>query len=515
MSTNLYRECKMISNLDGSIIDLKRRDHLHSHSPPAHPTFLRKRRHNGFLHQAGQAQNQIRRAQSSTRRDSHPEYSFARPRKRVKNSPYQNKGNAQKDKMHLKIVANSGFEKQLHAQTRDLLENWTPSQNLEPQIVRRQRRNNISQDLKYRESYNTLKSSNGPTDTKQDYSLAGRGSLSWKSRDRATPRHPGLATDLDFNPRSESIQTRKINPYAETYPDHDPRRQTLNGQMKNLMQVIIQLHQGRKDPVKVQRQVVLLKSLLNHVDIEDSNLCDLKQLLRKFLTNQPVRRKDINLSNIEILLFVVYLIKKKFQRITHLRWNCSYLNELREAYPKKRSEQNYKVILKRFFKKVISDFNRIKGLPQKSENEFYQFYFAKAARSLNYDFNQLKFQHVFNETKVARSKNQTPRHSKRIFARVLNKCPDFMRMMEDYMNNNLKLNNKTHGIYKDYSAILDKKLTMLLFKWRQALNTETDLRVELADFIVNKLLNDKVKLPWAYQELHQGILNVRDLFNKK
>ena len=517
MSTNLYRECKMISYLDGSIIDLKRRDHLHKHSPPAHPTFLRKRRDDHFLHQAMQAQTQtqICPAQTSTRRDSQPQNSFARPRKRVKNTHNQRKVNAQKDNMQFKMNAHSGFVKLPHAQTRDGFGNWPQTRNLKPQLAQRQRRTNISDGFKYRDTLHTLNSSNTPNNLQPDPNHPRRGSLSWKSRDRANTRHPRIHTDLDFNPRSESIQTQKINPYTERNPDHDTRPQTLNGQMGNLIRVILQLHKGRKDPLKVQRQVVLLKNLLNRVDIQDSNLCDLKQLLRKFLTNQPVHSKDIQLSNLEILLFVVYLIKKKFKRITHLRWNCSYLNDLREAYPKKRSEQNYKVILKRFFKKVIADFNRRKALPQKNEHEFYQFYFAKAARSLNYDFNLLKFQLVFNETKVARSNNHAPRHSKRIFARVLNKCPDFMRMMEDYMNNHLKLNNKIHGIYKDYSAILDKKLTMLLFKWRQALNTETDLRAELADFIVNKLLNDKVKLPWAYQELHQGILNVRDLFNKK
>lgn len=517
-SQNFFRDCKLFSIIDGSEIDLTCRRHLSSYQKTKKLKFLKKRNHHeSFSNFETDSSKKLscnfekpefKRKFVQTNLNLNPKKICAFQRKKlydqvIKTENYSWNGNSKaqqfrpcKGQIHSQKNSNNS-----HLRTNSNPTNRHYGFQNEPNIYMSNNTNllkiNLFSNNKYLPQYHNQYQPNN------------------------IPNHPFFKIKNDIPISNQNMPNQRFSSYpkpslnVKSERKENPKKIPLEGHMPNLIRIITRLHECRKDPVKIKKHTSLLRKLLNNIPISDSNLSGLKEVLSKFLTNKIILPEDIGLSNLEIILFTLYLTKKKFKKLYRFNWTSSDLNILRQKFPKKRSEQNYKVILKRFFKKVITDFNLRHGYGSKNEDQFYRHYFEDAAKSLSYNYRQLKFQKVFNETKVTRSKKGNPRHSKKIFARVLNRCPEFMKMMKDYMQDELKLGGGTHGIYRDYSSILDKKLTMLLFKWRQELNSKKDIREQLTGFIVSKLLNDKVKLPWSNQELSQGIQNVQSLFNKK
>lgn len=281
-----------------------------------------------------------------------------------------------------------------------------------------------------------------------------------------------------------------------------------------VLRAIRAMYQNRQSLSQSPSDKAQLEKALEALTLEPSDFKGFRNLLSKFLQGLPLCAADLRVSDLETVLFLLFLVKKKFRQLGSLAWSCESLTALRAGGVNKRSEQNYKIILKRFFKKVIGDFNRRRGLDAKDDFEFYKAHFAAASRRLGHDWRKLRFETVFNERRVCFSQEYR-RQSKKIFARILKRSAAFMRLLNEYLADRLRLEGKTHGIVVDYLPTLRKKVLQLSRKWAGSFCARRgNLRARLARFVVDNLRNNKVKLPWSMVEIRQGIANVRRLFQR-
>jgi hypothetical protein len=256
-----------------------------------------------------------------------------------------------------------------------------------------------------------------------------------------------------------------------------------------------------------------LKSLLDKSKIESCDLSGLSQFLKKFLNREPITLDDLKLSDLELILFCLFIIKKKFKKILNPKWNKEYIENLRISPTQKTSEQNYKIIFKKFFKLIINDFNKKNNLELSDNTGFYKHHFETIATSLNQDWRNLRFKFVFNEYRNKKL-NKKGRHSKKEFARVLKKSEEFMSMFNSYLNDSLQIEGSQHGIFLDYWPIIESKLKLLIERWRTKFCSNKNIKSRLCNFLVAQMQNDKIKLPWGFGEIQQAILNVKRLFNR-
>lgn len=270
---------------------------------------------------------------------------------------------------------------------------------------------------------------------------------------------------------------------------------------------------AKKDASSLQEHRTRLRRMLDRAEISTCDLQRLKRLLLKFLLNQPLTPADLDVSDLELILFCVFLVKKNYPVFEELQWSPATLKVLQSVEIKKRSEQNYKVILKRFFKKVIRHFNIQNGLEPNDNLEFYRANFETLARRHNEDWRLLRYGNVFNEN-MSSVLQRNQRKSKRVFAKVLKQNEEFMRQLEEYLDNGLELGGKVHGIHLDYTPILGNKVKLLTDKWRGKLYSNKNLKARVCKFVQDLILNNKVKLPWGYTEIDQGVRNVRRLFRE-
>jgi hypothetical protein len=289
------------------------------------------------------------------------------------------------------------------------------------------------------------------------------------------------------------------------------RKGDLKSNFKKIFSCMSLMNSVRKTPELLEAHKKNLRSLLSVGNICTSDLTDLKSLLLKFLLNQEISENDLKISDIEFMLFTIFLIKKNYKFCKNLEWTPSSIEALRSKEIKKRSEQNYKVILKRFFKKVISNFNEENKLESFNDLEFYRVNFGEIANNCGEDWSLLRYSLVFNETHV-KSKSNIPRKSKKIFAGVLKKNLHFMKQLGSYLDNNLEMNGERCGIHLDYTPILKNKVCMLIEQWRAKLYSNKNLKARLCKFVVDQVRNKKVKLPWGYVEIDRGVSSVRRLF---
>lgn len=281
----------------------------------------------------------------------------------------------------------------------------------------------------------------------------------------------------------------------------------------SIMQMIVNMYSTRAEKTKFEIELCQFKKMLTYLRLKASPLTNFHNLICKFLKGDTLNPSDLLLTDLEIILFCIFLVKKRFKKIHHLKWSAESMNAVRECGVNKRSEQNYKIILKRFMKKVIRNFNQKKGNSAKNDAYFYKYHFKAIADSMDYDWRKLRFENVFNETRVDYSV-QTRRQSKKFFARILKKSSAFMGLMNEYLDNELMLDGQRCGIVMDYLPIQMSKANLLTDKWRTSINAMASVQEALGDFVAKQLLNNKVKLPWSLVEIGQGIETVRRLFQR-
>jgi hypothetical protein len=313
-----------------------------------------------------------------------------------------------------------------------------------------------------------------------------------------------------FNEVQNSL-FEKVSQYEEPKSDKGHAAKHIYSIMKNMSKIIYD-RTLRRDKKRLRRDI---ESCLAEVDIQMSHLINLKNLLSKFMKEEPITSEDMKLSNLEIILFCLFLVKKRFLDLEALRWTPECLNQFRNQEMLKRSEQNYKVVLKRAFKTLISTFNTENSILGANEEEFYKHYFEKVSKEFGIPIDSFKPQKIFNEIKSTKKNGKLEkRKSKKEFASMLKKSTEFMNLLQNYLNDDLVIGGKEEGIFRDCMKELDRKLPLMIFNWQKRLGNEKNFRDEFVQFLVETLVNDKVKLPWSASEVRRGVSSVLRLFRK-
>ena len=307
------------------------------------------------------------------------------------------------------------------------------------------------------------------------------------------------------------------NTLFQKTPEAKPKKPSQNAAqhiykiMKHMSKIIYD-RTLRRDKKRLKEDIQLC---LQDVDIQMNHLIGLKNLLSKFMKEEPISEKDMDLSNLEIILFCLFLVKKRFLDLEALRWTPECLNQFRNQEMLKRSEQNYKVVLKRAFKTLISTFNTENSILGANEDEFYKHYFGAVSAEFGIPIDAFKPQQIFNEIKTQKQSGKVEkRKSKKEFALMLKKSTDFMELLQSYLSDELVIGGKPEGIFRDCMKELDRKLPLMIFNWQKRLGNEKCFRDEFIQFLVETLVNDKVKLPWSASEVRRGVSSVLRLFRK-
>jgi hypothetical protein len=338
------------------------------------------------------------------------------------------------------------------------------------------------------------------------------------SRTELIYRNAKLVTEYteSSSEKNKEIQSKSLEDsqqVKEPLLEENLKIRNLKDKFKLIFDLIYLMNTSRKNKILMDHYKKKLRSLLNNVKIITNDLSQLHSLLLKFLLNKKIQEDDLELSDLEIMLFCIFLVKKNYQMVDFMKWTPESFNRLRVIELKKRSEQNYKVILKRFFKKIIKNFNSENNLNINDDLEFYKFHFEELATAHNENWRLLRYGNVFNE-KHSSPLPTNERKSKKLFAKILKQNSVFMKKLNDYLSNQLILGSKTHGIHIDYSLILGNKVNLLIDKWKNRLYSNKNLKARVCKFVQDQIKNNKIKLPWGYTELDQGILNVKKLFEQ-
>ena len=325
------------------------------------------------------------------------------------------------------------------------------------------------------------------------------------SKSSLNPKNPGYS-DLTL------LQEDPVEASQQKKSQKKPQKNTdLKNHFSEIFSCMFLMNSLRRTPHLLSQKKKHLRSLLDDSTIRTSTFENLKNLLIKFLLNQQISGSDLMVSDIELVLFTLFLVKKTYNSTPDMQWSASCLRKLQSTQLKKRSEQNYKVILKRFFKKMISTFNSKHRLESNDDLEFYRFHFEEVAGQCGEDWKQLRYSMVFNENEHQNTQHGDKK-SKKVFAQVLSKNTVFIEQMRKYMTNKLVVEGETSGIYIDYTPILMNKLGLLIDKWKAKLYSNKNLKARLCKFVVDQIKNKKVKLPWGYSEIDNGVLNIFRLF---
>ena len=250
---------------------------------------------------------------------------------------------------------------------------------------------------------------------------------------------------------------------------------------------------------------------LRYCDLKAGPMEGLQNLLIKFLKCEPLSKKDITISELETLLFLFFIVKKKYMNVQKMIWSVPHLNKMKFKTRKRRNEQNYKMILKRFFKLVIQDFNESRGLPESEEDAFYKHYFD----AYNDHPTRLKFQCIFNESQQRYTERDQRRQSKKLYAKTLHESHEFMDLLDRFLKDDLVLRSQDSGVLAMFGGLIELKTKHLVHKWSRYFSRPGDLRKKLVEFVCDGLCNKKLKLPWGLHEIQRGVETIQELFELK
>ena len=278
--------------------------------------------------------------------------------------------------------------------------------------------------------------------------------------------------------------------------------------VKPLTLVFMKLDRAKKPAAaKMKKELV---SKLRHVGLDRIVLKNLEPVLLKFLMGEKIDNSDLqNLRVCERVLLAAYLVKKKYLDVDTLQMTAESINWFEKRATVKRNEQEYKIILKKAFRALISQFNQNQLKFDGDKSHFYEHHLGEFARINNLDLPSLYLEALFNEKG---SKAPSKRKSKKNYAQILRTSPSLMRDIKMYLDNRFQLGTRATGSRRDAEKEIKRKVPDLLNKWKSQLFTqETSAAEQMADFLIKFFTNKKVKLPWSVNEVERAVSAVKNL----
>lgn len=253
--------------------------------------------------------------------------------------------------------------------------------------------------------------------------------------------------------------------------------------------------------------IMKINEILKKGDFTIKKLFNVETFLLKFLKGEEINNDMISeLNDIEKVLITAFLVKKKYLDVDFLEFNTKSIKFIQERGCHKRSEQEYKTVLKKAFKQMIYIFNQKNLIFDSNKKHFYKHYFGEILDQLNIPIENIELEYLFNEKKNQSKK----RKSKKNYAQILKTSSKFMNDLNDYLDNSFKYNGKNFGSIDDATKDINKKVPGIVMKWKNDLmkNDDSD---SISKFLIEFFKNKKIKLPWSFTEISKAIISVKEL----
>jgi hypothetical protein len=235
-----------------------------------------------------------------------------------------------------------------------------------------------------------------------------------------------------------------------------------------------------------------------------SPIPDLQQvndLLTKLFLNNPVREADCELPNGQDEIICAILIRKFGKRlprrgtVTDSHTRPSYLNAAFQTVSIGKSKECIKLILRRVFRKLKSEFFRHTGLGSKKAHSFYDFYFREISEATGRPI-AAYFYPFDGKNKFAREFRGKQYEVKMEYYKRIFGCPRFLR---DTIQVLKKIRGEHHNEVK-------LKLHRLMTKWRFGEDVRPDDWQHVRRWTVEFLLNNRrSKVPFTLHEIDHSL----------
>jgi hypothetical protein len=253
--------------------------------------------------------------------------------------------------------------------------------------------------------------------------------------------------------------------------------------------------------------LIKITEILQKADFSVKKLFSIETFLLKFLKGEEISNDMIEqLNDLEKILVTAFLVKKKYIDVDFLEFNTKSIKFLQERGCRKRTEQEYKTVLKKAFKQMISIFNQKNLIFDSKKTHFYKHYFGEILDRLNIPIENIELEYLFNE----RKNKSTKRKSKKNYAQILKTSSKFMNDLNDYLNNSFKFNEHNYGSLDDAKKDIENKVPDIVMKWKKEMIEAEDL-TSLSKLLLKFFTNKKIKLPWSYKEISKAIGSVKNL----
>lgn len=299
-------------------------------------------------------------------------------------------------------------------------------------------------------------------------------------------------------------------------PNHMPQHQikTPTPKLKEAMDIkgltllFMKLDRAKKAGAAKMRKELIHKLRVGGLD--RIVLKNLEPVLLKFLLAEPVDKSDVDSLRVcERILLGAYLVKKKYLDVDTLQMTGESINWFEKRATVKRNEQEYKIILKKAFRALISQFNQNQLKFDGDKAHFYRHHLGEFAQANDLELSSLYLEALFNEKG---SRNPSKRKSKKNYAQILRTSPSLMADIKKYLDNKFEMGTRAIGSRRDAEKEIKRKVPDLLNKWKSQLFTQENSPSEqMADFLIKFFTNKKVKLPWSVNEVDRAVVAVKNL----
>lgn len=278
--------------------------------------------------------------------------------------------------------------------------------------------------------------------------------------------------------------------------------------IKGLTLLFMKLDRAKKAGAAKMRKELIHKLRVGGLD--RIVLKNLEPVLLKFLLAEPVDKSDVDSLRVcERILLGAYLVKKKYLDVDTLQMTGESINWFEKRATVKRNEQEYKIILKKAFRALISQFNQNELKFDGDKAHFYKHHLGEFALANNLELSSLYLEALFNEKG---SRNPSKRKSKKNYAQILRTSPSLMADIKKYLDNKFEMGTRATGSRRDAEKEIKRKVPDLLNKWKSQLFTQENSPSEqMADFLIKFFTNKKVKLPWSVNEVDRAVVAVKNL----
>lgn len=213
--------------------------------------------------------------------------------------------------------------------------------------------------------------------------------------------------------------------------------------------------------------------------------------------NVEFQESNFCLNSMEKEIIRNIVVKKKFFGHSSVQFTKEFFNQTRQSKLQKKTEDGLKFIFKKAIKKMKSEFKSTflkgkTGNKKLDDNLFYLHYYGKIAEEEDIPIEC--FFHFRNwQNRVS---EHIPKSITKEYVRRLNKNPEFVRKIKNYL---------TEDFLDSFKVFNSKKIRIMIIKWEKIIE-EKGKSMGLKE-IIRSIHSKGNKIPWTISEVKHALGN--------